>query len=444
MFDFDKAVLGDHAIPLREAADFFIGIKQAAAEKVRASREELVDAGEQRAVSNMAAEFEREKARRAERLLGTVGSVGGALGGGALAHHVGGGNPLATLGGAGLGYLAGGKAGRELGTEVDAARFKSAAARMRSKLAALKIADEVGAQEAPMAAPTGGQELMPSNYLAAETIGAQAQEQTESAFYRQRAQQAEQTAAAAQSQMDALQQQLGQLQEQAAQTSTQVQDSMNQALAAQDEALKQTQVAANMRLGIQKLRAQMMEVASQDPAEVAAQELQAGAAGQAQPGQDPNAQGPAGQAPGAEAAATSMPADGAPQATAPAGGTDPSTASPTSASKQAALRLSPGMVAGAAGGAALGVLDSRRTAGKLPERQQKLDALSAQEGGFAHAFRVALAKKDVADSEFARNDPWGHGALGAAKGAIVGGGLANRMSGALRGIQNAGIRGLNV
>jgi hypothetical protein len=246
------------------------------------------------------------------------------------------------------------------------------------KVAYLKLAANEPGEEAQMTAPTDTQQMQPQNYLMAEQVGRQAQEATESAYYRERAQEAQQLATQAQQQMSDLQMQLQGLQSQADTASQAIQQSQQSALAAQDEALKQTQVAGNMRMGIQKLRAQMMEVASQDPAEVAAQELQAQAAGQQAAAVGPDGQpvagpegpgagdgqappeGPAGSASGAEAAPGTAPPGGAigagtPQAPATgSGGADISTAEPAKELKVAGvLDAAKAQLPWALGGAAL-------------------------------------------------------------------------------------------
>jgi len=368
------------------------------------SDSELREKGRQRAVSSMAAEFEREKSRRAERAGGALGALGGAAAG-ALAGKKLVGGKLGTLGGAALGLTTGRQAGKEVGTEVDikrhektaALRFdeaaeaqlrpieadtrkgmgklfrdagivrgavpsalvsglgsaaltagmggglrgagraagagalgglvlgglggalagqakgqeaaerlnemrrnavlgraiqqqaaapppeavqepvKAAAARMKFKLAATKLADD-GAmgQEAPMTSPTAP-ELQPQNYLAAEQIGQQAQDATEMAYYKEQARQAQQQAAMASQQAEATA-------AASAEGQAQAQQLQQQAMMAQDEATKQTQVAAQLRIALQAQRAKLMDVVSQDPTEALAAEIGQGPAPAVPPG----------------------------------------------------------------------------------------------------------------------------------------------------------------
>ena len=105
----------------------------------------------------------------------------------------------------------------------------------------------------------------PTNYLQAELEGRQAQEMNESTFYRQQTQEAQAAAQQAQQQAQEGQQQLQQLQMQADSSNQQIQQALGQAMQAQDEALQKSQVAANMRIGMQKLRGQLMDIASPGP-----------------------------------------------------------------------------------------------------------------------------------------------------------------------------------
>lgn len=93
-------------------------IMKVASEKPAPTDEELKETGRQRAVTSIAGETYRERSRRGERFGEMAGRVGGVVGGAAAGKKYVGGR-LGTMGGAGLGYLTGGKAGKELGTELD-------------------------------------------------------------------------------------------------------------------------------------------------------------------------------------------------------------------------------------------------------------------------------------------------------------------------------------
>lgn len=328
---------------------------------------DLKETGRQRGVANLAAEATREKGRRGERLGQVAGAVGGAAGGAALGKKYLGRH--GALGGAALGMLAGGKAGKELGTEHDihknAASFMESAtgatlpgakflkrfdlkkpkekqaqgldekvASMRFQLALMKVAEGepeggASAEEAGMSSPTAG-ELEPSNYLNAELEGRQAQEQNESNYYREQLGQAKQEAMSMSQQAQQAQMQLEQVQQQAEQASTQIQAAAQQAVQAQDAATQQTLEAAKARIGAQEMRAKMLELVSQDPS-VFGESAMGPAPGMAPPvpgapgapGTEPPPEGGGAPAPDAEAMAPpgpEGPAGGAPTPPAPPGG----------------------------------------------------------------------------------------------------------------------------
>jgi len=337
---------------------------------------------------------------------------------------------------------------------------KEAAIRMRFKVAAMKLAQPPLGEpaEAPMSSPSDTQQLQPQNYLQAEMMGQQTQQGQESEFYKSRAVAAEQAAQQAAQQAE-------QAQAQADQAQQSLQPFMGQAMQAQDDALKQTQVAANMRMGMQKLRQQMLEVASQDPAEVASQELQAQLNPQpaAAPGsEDPSAAGGAPPAPPSEAmketeeaaraqddaaqqTEQAAQANGVPPAppqgtpppgavASPSGGADISTMEPSGGLKAAgvmqgmahgALQLAkerlPWAVAGAAVGAAGGA-GYGQLRGPNPDRlRQRVQQLEAQEnGGFRRAMQLAAAQNSLAAAEERERNPARAMAGDAASGAIGG------------------------
>jgi hypothetical protein len=265
------------------------GINKVAALLVKWAKEnpsdaELKETGRQRAVTTISAEHHREAARRGERVGRSTGMLAGAGAGAALGHALGKGHPAATLGGAALGGMAGHRLGGELGTEVDVARHKHAS--VTDMAAAMvgwlrKQADgEEGATpniEAPMASPTDNAEVAPVNYLNAELMGQQYQDRNEANFYRQQAAQAKQEAAMAQQQaqmqVQQIQQAAAQAQQDAANAEVKVKSAIDQAMRAKDDALNQTQTAAQLRIAQQDMRMKLMELASQDPAMQAALSL---------------------------------------------------------------------------------------------------------------------------------------------------------------------------
>jgi len=277
----------------------------------------LREVGKSRAITQLASEAHREKGRRGERFGGLAGSAVGTAGGAAIGKHLGG--TKGAIGGAALGYMLGGKAGKELGTETD---IKKNAAAMRFKLASIKLGfgPDVG------------------TYMAANQAGQQAQGEAEANFYREKVRSMEQASGASQQQITDMQAQLQQLQEQTAQSGAAIQAASQEASMARDDALAQTQAAANMRIGYQKLRQQIIESASQDPEAMMAQQgglpgdLPPGSGGGVGSAMQPGmpAATPEAVAPGAAPAEAGGP--GSPGGEQPAAGTPPgpnSTAAPT-------------------------------------------------------------------------------------------------------------------
>lgn len=254
--------------------------------------------------------------------------------------------------------------------------------------------------EAPvtMSSPAGSQQLEPTNYLAAEMRGRQAQEVGESAFYREQLRNIAGEAQTLSQQVAMAQEQAQQLEQQANEASMQVQEANQQAVAAHDEALRQTQIAANMRMGMQQLRAQLLEVASQDPAAAAAQEFQGIPSG----GQQPMA---------AEDPALAAGEGGAPLAPQQQG-----------SMKVGSLRA-PLMRAlpGAALGAAAGYGFHKALQHNRPELEQRVQELEQRPASFMNALRVAGAQSALFQAQRAEEHPTGSAAFNIARGALVGG-----------------------
>lgn len=421
------------------------------------SDDELKETGRQRGVANLAAEATREKGRRGERFGQIAGAAGGAAGGAALGKKYLGRH--GALGGAALGMLAGGKAGKELGTEHDIRKNASAlmkvAASMRFTLALMKLAEgemegAAASEEAGMSSPTAG-ELEPSNYLNAELAGRQAQEQNESSYYREQLGQAKQEAMSMGQQAQQAQMLLQQVQQQAEQSSAQIQAVTQQAVQAQDAATQQTLEAAKARIGAQEMRAKMLELASQDPS-VFGESAMGPSPGMAPPvpgaeGAPPGAPPPEGggaPAPDAEAAAPpgpEGPAGGAPTPPAPPGGVpaaaggvgpggptapvgpppgpNPDMAAPASQMKMGSALAERLMGAGA--GAALGAGGSMYAGSKAPEYAAQAQQMNQDKGdSFWAAARAAAAQNKATGAQLAADHPVGSALMGGLGGAVSG------------------------
>lgn len=456
------------APPAKEAAmrmRFSLAL-QKTAEKAPATDADLKETGRQRAVTQLSAEAHREKGRHGERVGETLGRAGGALAGAAAGRKLIGGR-LGTVAGLAAGMGVGGKAGKELGAERDihknaslrhhvdavmapiARDFQSVtfhvdptgdlthvdldlrktAAAMRFKLATMKL----GFGETPPI----------HEYLAAEQQGQEAQGLAEADFYREKLRAATESGNASQQQLSDLQMQLQQAQEQQAQVGATIQAANQEAVSARDDALQQTQISANMRIGYQKLRQQIIDMASQDPESmVMPGEVPQGAGAGMVPGMAPNgdpamaptgapAEGMAAGQPGAApgAAPPGQPAGeagapGSPGATANASGESGATVDDTSAAtsqKVGGLMDHAGALAGGAAGAVLGARHELSQAKGMPERASELDnATQTNDGSFNAALAIAKARAGVQQAEFAGEHPVQAAIKGGLKGGMLG------------------------
>jgi bacterioferritin (cytochrome b1) len=424
------------------------GAQKTAADK---SDKELKETGRQRGVTSMAAEAQREKGRRGERVGGLVGRLLGAAGGAGGAYKASkslgpAGRMAAMVAGGAGGSSLGRHLGREVGTELDIA--KNAAA-MRFTRALEKRAQEPGmAGEAAMPSPAAGQELQPQNYLQAEQMGQQAQSANESAYYQQQLQESQQAMQGMQEQVQSAMMQLEQLQQQAGEANMNVQQAAQSAQQAHDMATEQTMQAAKARIGAQQMRQQMLQLASQDPQalgeaamgpspeEMAMQQAQEqggmpGAEGGQAPGEAPpddaggppaEQEGPAGQAPSPETAPGSAPPEGQADANAPASGESPAAiggGGPPSATP-VQVKVGSARLMGAAVGAGLGAGGSVIHGARAPGLKQKVEDLKGQQdGGFMQAARLAKAQAASATADLAA----GHPAASAIKGGLMGAGM---------------------
>jgi len=312
--------------------------------------------GRERAIANLSAEAHREKGRRGERLGATAGGALGAAGGYLLGNkylkH-----PMGPSIGAGIGYLVGNKAGKELGTEVDI-----------RKNASVKVA--FGSD--------------PAAYLEQESQAREIQGQNEAAFYRQKMREATQA-------MQDAQAQLSQTQQQADQLGGEVQERTQQALEANMSSTEQAREIANLRIGTEKMRQAMLQLAAQDPVQLASPMPDAALG-------DPNMEGAAGEAPDAQGGA-SAPTEGVGGPNTPGGavaGSGPGSARPVAAaggelatkqgSAAAAVKARAPWAAGGAllgaGGALLAGKKApglREHAGRLAEKREPGDEKTTKE-----------------------------------------------------------------
>ncbi len=289
--------------------------------------------------------------------------------------------------------------------------------------------------------------------LATEEAGASAQGQNEAAFYRQKAEEVQQQLAAAQEQAQAQGAQMAALQSQADGSTAQIQQALQQAqltqqaaltqtqtahaaatqatqqaLQATDEALKNKQMAAQMRMEYQGMRGNVMDVVSQDPAAGVGAQLSGSGLDSAPTsiGAPPPAEGPAGTAPSAGSPADAVPAtDGSAAGAAPTEGPTQGDAQPAAVQgiKEAAASLRErlpymlgGGLAGALAGAGGTALEARRGHDDL---RAKVQQLQSSPSGFGQAINLAKAKAQLAVGEVSEKHP----VAATLAGGLVGAGL---------------------
>ncbi len=429
-------------------ATSFMGKTSAAKEPP--TDDELRETGRQRGVASLSAEATREKGRRGERAGKTIGGLGGLAAGGAAGRKYlsGKGRTVGTIAGALGGSLVGSSVGKQVGKEVDIARndtnkyLEEKVAAMRFSLAMMKMAegDPMAEAEAPMASPTSG-EMEPTNYLDAELAGRQAQEQNESAYYRDQLGGVQAQAAQAQQAASDAQMQLEQVSQQAQEASAQITAATQQAVAAQDAATQQTLEAAKSRIGAQEMRAKMMELASMDPQQLGEQAL-APAAGLgdaagmgappgmegppgmggpppgAPPGPPPGGPPPAGPPPGPPPAAG--PPGGAPNP--PMGAPPEAAGAPQGMPKQSSAQKWMERGVGAGVGALTGAGSSLIAGTQADSMKAKADELdAARDGTFRAAAKAVSARQGALGAQLSKDHPYASAGTAALGGALMGG-----------------------
>lgn len=264
---------------------------------------------EERAEANVKTKHETHKRTSGERAGGHIGTVLGALTGGAAGSRLGK-SPHVTAAGVLVGAAGGRSLGKDIGRSAD----------MKKASSAMKLAlDALGMQPAEPAGVQPALDPDTAAYVQNEQQAMQAEEAGHAEVLRGQVQNAQATAEQAQQQLQEMQGQVEQTQAQMDQYRQAVADATNQAVAAQDEALKNQQAAAAMRMAFQQLRGQLLQVASSEPPALSPEQSAMAAV---PPGMDPNAAGaaPTQGAPTAPAG----PAGGAPTPELPANAAPPS------------------------------------------------------------------------------------------------------------------------
>jgi len=407
----------------------------------------LREVGKSRAITQLASEAHREKGRKHERFDELAGRAAGAIGGAYAGRKLIGGRSGAIAGLA-AGYGVGGKLGKEVGVSQDIRKNASAGltpeeaakvAAMRFKLASIKLGF--------------GPDL--GTYMAANQAGQQAQGEAEANFYREKVRSMEQASGASQQQITDMQAQLQQLQEQTAQSGAAIQAASQEATMARDDALAQTQAAANMRIGYQKLRQQIIESASQDPETMMMQggglpgDLPPGSGNGIAPAMQPGMPGASPEAvpPGVAPAGAGAP--GAPGEAQAAAGSPPgpdATAQPNSELKTAGakdvskkvldvIKNHPGYVAGGLAGGAGGAHHALKPAREHDKLMNDVhDAVTSRKEGDS----LDVAKKLIAydKSSKAKANPIRTALKGGLRGAVLGAAAGDQLQSLGRNIRS--------
>lgn len=255
------------------------------------------EVGKERAHASLAAEFEKQRHHGRENLGDYTGRIGGLLAGGAAAHKMGKGKALSTIAGAALGQHVGGRLGRNVGAAGDLSAWE----RREKAASAFKVALEQADIQPQLDPATAA-------YVQNEQTATALEEQGQVEHLRAELDQTKQLAAQ-------VGEQNAQLQQTAQMAQANVDQASLQAQQATDRVLQEQQASAAMRLALQQMRGQLLELASQDPpgmsgamaAQATAQTLNTPA--QQPPGAAPGEAGPesggnaSGEAPGPNATA---------------------------------------------------------------------------------------------------------------------------------------------
>lgn len=471
--------------------------------------------GKERAHAALSAEFEKNKHHTREDVGDAVGRLGGlALGayGGSRAGKGG----VSRIAGAALGQHVGGHLGRSIGAKGDAHAWKKheekdAAARFKIAFEQMGLGGPETGLGSPHTDPSAVAGQSPSapdeaaleQYLAQEQEGGNQEQAGAAVFYQQKFQEAQAQLQQAQGQMQQSAQTTEQLQQQVAGSDEQIQaamqqaqtaqskameniqqasqmatDATNQALEFQADGMRQKQLAAAMRMGVQQMKDGIMGAMAQDPTDQLAQQLQSPAPGSAgmvggapmsapAEGQvDPAMAGAdASQQAGQGGTPTQGPADQAatpaPQPTsAPPPGAEPAAKSESKGEgsestkggttkvevKQAAFSL-PHAAAGGVIGGGIGAGYSQMDNDPLRQQVSELEAMP--EKGFGRAMQLATARIRLAMGELSEEHPVASTLMGAAHGAVVGGmegpdmrkdihGIGQKMRGAYQNLRRTG------
>ena len=333
--------------------------------------------------------------------------------------------------------------------------------------------DEPGSESQPIAAPTamgkpaGPKPVDPglASYLGAERAAGGAENKAQLEYYRQLAQNATQAAGATSQQLAQVQQQATEMQAQIQQSQQQIEQAMQQAQAVQQQAMNTAlsaqqiasqsqqahmqavsetmlhkQMSEQMRVGIERMKANIQSALSEDPTQ--GYEMQAGASGGGgAPSLGPEAApgGPAAQATSPDTAPGEVPPSGEAAPTAPATGEAPGitneSATPNSEVKtsgakvdailRAAKKHGPWAGVGAGAGVTAALVGRPHAKGTKKELD---DAERSSSGSAVGDLQVAKRKVHHAVAEWVDKHPAAGAAILGTSGATAVGGTGPRVT----------------
>lgn len=296
--------------------------------------------------------------------------------------------------------------------------------------AGASMAPPQGPVQDPEAAKPSTEQTVPVNYMGAELLAQAAQRTNETGFLRERLNAATEQNNALNQQLQSLQSQLDEVATTQQAAGDQIMQATNEAVASSTRALEHSMQAANMRIGIQKMREAMMELASQDPESMGTLAQQQQVQDESMEQQAVNA---ATGAPGQSATPPTqpgVPAAGAQEEGGPEGGGSGESPAPKGTSVNIKTAGPSGAtIVGGLAGAALGGLMGHRASQGVDEAQAQVESLKGQQSGsFAQSLELARAKERLAKNELAAAHPR-HAVIGGAlKGGIGGAAIGSALN----------------
>lgn len=442
---FEQQVMG--SIPLHEAASFFVGMKSfpASPEQLKTAAVKLKSASE--GLNKMlAGEMPEGKAGRFKPVSQIKEASAKNQRKQVAEFYL---NRMKTAA-AKLGFSTGGPAPGMGDPEANMEGGQPTAAASNLPAMGGPMAPPSGPVQDPVAAKPTTQTTVPVHYMGAELVAQAAQRANETGFLRERLNAATEQNGALTQQVQEMQAQLEQLNQTSQAAGDQIAMAADEAVSASERALQHSMQAANMRIGIQKMREAMMELASQDPESMGTlaqqqsmqeeqamqQQVDAGAGTPGQTATPPTGSGtPSAGATGAGGPESGGSSESGSSSSKPGtsvsiktGGALATLGGPAASAARGAM---PYVVPGAMMGAGLAAMQARKQSTQVPAAQTQVDSISEEQaaGSFTKALELMKAKKQLAENQMAEQHPGKNMLRSAAGGAISGGLLGHAVHG---------------